>query len=166
MKYLLSVVLIVLGLTACSGERFHLRGSKPLPVVMQQGVFLQGVDPRSDFGFVLRDGLEDAGATLKRDPNEAQLVLHITSVREHRTVSGFSSTRQVREFNHSVDVDFRVSGTAIGESIGRSVHAERSQVYDGKYVLGTDEEEDVIKDELRREAVRLIILRLQALRIS
>jgi len=47
--------------------------------------------------------------------------------------------------------------------VERSVNAERSQVYDGQYVLGTAEEENVIKEELRREAVRLILLRLQAI---
>lgn len=91
------------------------------------------------------------------------MTLELVSLRENRSVTGYSSTRQVREFNHWIDVDFKVSSQRLPQSLARSVHAERSQVYDGKYVLGTAEEENLIKDELRREAVRLMLLRLQAL---
>lgn len=159
---ILSLTLVLPSLTACSGEPFRLRGSEPLPDIAQQGVYVQGIDPRGDFGIALQDGLEDAGATLKKTANDAGMLLTITNVRENRSVSGYSSTRQVREFNHSIDVDFRISSKGLPEAVERSVHAERSQVYDGKYVLGTSEEEAQIKGELRHEAVRLLLLRLQA----
>ncbi len=159
---LLTLALSVL-LSGCGGEPFHLRGSKPLPELMRQGIYVQGVDPLSDFGLALRDGLEDAGADVKQSEQDAAATLNITNLRENRSVSGYSSTRQVREFNHSVTVDFRVKTRTMAEAVERSVNAERSQVYDGQYVLGTAEEENVIKEELRREAVRLILLRLQAI---
>ena len=159
---LLTLALSVL-LSGCSGEPFHLRDSKPLPELMRQGIYVQGVDPRSDFGLALRDGLEDAGADVKQRELDAAATLNIINLRENRSVSGYSSTRQVREFNHSVTVDFRVKTRTMAEAVERSVNAERSQVYDGQYVLGTAEEENVIKEELRREAVRLILLRLQAI---
>jgi LPS-assembly lipoprotein len=164
MKAFILALSLLLLLPACGGEPFHLRGSKPLPELMLQGIYLQGLDPQSDFALALRDGLEDAGATLKENPQDAATTLTINNVRENRSVSGYSSTRQVREFNHSVAVDFTVKTPAMVESVARSVSATRSQVYDGKYVLGTAEEEAVIKEELRREAVRLILLRLQALK--
>ena len=163
MKLLITLLLVMGLLTACSGESFHLRGEKPLPLIAQQGVYLQGVDLRSDFGMALLDGLEDAGAVVKKQSAEAGLTLELVSLRENRSVTGYSSTRQVREFNHWIDVDFKVSSQRLPQSLACSVHAERSQVYDGKYVLGTAEEENLIKDELRREAVRLMLLRLQAL---
>jgi len=164
MKTLILALSLLLLLSACGGEPFHLRGSKPLPELMRQGIYLQGFDPQSDFAFALRDGLEDAGANIKQNPQDASTTLTISNLRENRSVSGYSSSRQVREFNHSVTVDFIVKTPAMTESIERSVSATRSQVYDGKYVLGTAEEETVIKEELRREAVRLILLRLQALK--
>lgn len=164
MKTLLLTLSLSLLLSACGGEPFHLRGSKPLPELMRQGIYLQGIDPRSDFGMALRDGLEDAGASVRQDEKDATTTLTITNLRENRSVSGYSSTRQVREFNHSVTVDFRVKTHDMAEGVERSVNTERSQVYDGKYVLGTAEEETVIKEELRREAVRLLLLRLQAIK--
>ncbi len=164
MKTLILALSLLLLLSACGGEPFHLRGSKPLPELIRQGIYLQGLDPQSDFALALRDGLEDAGADLKQNSQDAATTLTISNVRENRSVSGYSSSRQVREFNHSVTVDFIVKTPAMTESMERSVSATRSQVYDGKYVLGTAEEETVIKEELRREAVRLILLRLQALK--
>lgn len=164
MKALLLLLGLFSLLSACGGEPFHLRGSKPLPEFIREGVYVQGIDPENDFALALRDGLEDAGATLKDNPQDAKLILTINNVRESRSVFGYSSTRQVREFNHALGVDFSVKTPAMPESIERSVSATRSQVYDGKYVLGTAEEEIVIKEELRREAVRLILLRLQALK--
>jgi LPS-assembly lipoprotein len=155
---------MVMWLVGCSGEPFHLRGSKPLPELIRQGVYLQGVDLRSDFGIALRDGLEDAGVELEPQGNAAATNLTILKLNESRSVSGYSSTRQVREFNHFATVSFRVQTPGMAEGVERSVSAERSQVYDGKYVLGTAEEEAVIKEELRREAVRLILLRLQAIK--
>lgn len=163
-KRLVLWLMILAWLTGCGGEPFHLRGSKPLPDLIRQGVFLQGVDPRSDFGIALRDGLEDAGVDIEGRADPALTTLTILGLNESRSVSGYSSTRQVREFNHFVTVNFRVKTPGMAEGVERSVSAERSQVYDGKYVLGTAEEEAVIKEELRREAVRLLLLRLQALK--
>lgn len=157
------IVALLVAVAGCSGEPFHLRGSKPLPQLLRQGVYLQGVDPRSDFGIALRDGLEDAGADILTQPLANATMLTIVNLRETKTVSGYSSTRQVREFNHALQLDFQVKTPSMAEAVTRSVSAERSQVYDGQYVLGTAEEEALIKDALRREAVRLLLLRLQAL---
>jgi len=44
----------------------------------------------------------------------------------------------------------------------RSVHVERTQIYDGSRVLGSSEEEATIKQDLRREAARLVLLRVRA----
>ena len=162
MKRLLALCLSIC-LVGCGGEPFHLRQTKPLPVIAEQGVYVQGIDARSDFGRALMAGLEDAGANIKPRMDEAGLLLDIKGVRENKSGSGYSSTRQVREFNHWLDVDFAVKSKTLPQPVERSVHAERSQVYDGKYVLGTAEEEALIKEELRNEAVRLMLLRLQAL---
>ncbi|MEB4592997.1 LPS assembly lipoprotein LptE [Candidatus Thiothrix sp. Deng01] len=164
MKRLLLILNLLVWLAACGGEPFHLRGEKPLPAILGHGVYLAGIDPRSDFGIALRDGLEDAGASIKQDEQDAATTLTILNLQESRSVSGYSSTRQVREFNHFVNVDFRVKTREMPEGVERTVSAERSQVYDGQYVLGTAEEEAVIKEDLRREAVRLLLLRLQAVK--
>lgn len=155
---LLGLVLLVL---AGCGEPFHLRGSVPT-ARLQQSVYLQGTILPSDFEVALKQGLIQAGATLQSDPKVAQVHLTISRFDEKRTVSGYSATRQVREFNHALDVSFWVNAEGIAPSEERSVHVERTQVYDSLRVLGSAEEEAAIKQELRREAVRLLLLRLKA----
>lgn len=155
---LLGLVLLVL--VGC-GEPFHLRGSVPA-ARLQQSIYLQGAVLPDDFEADLKQGLTQAGATLQSDPKAAQVHLTISRFDEKRTVSSYSSTRQVREFNHALDVGFRVSGEGIAAGEERSVHVERTQVYDSLRVLGSAEEEAAIKQELRREAVRLVLLRLKA----
>jgi len=161
MKKIAFLLVLAVWLAGCA-EPFHLRGSSPMPQLMQN-IYLQGVDLQSDFGLALRDGLQSAGASIKQQAQDDAVLLTVTELRENRIVSGYSSTRQVREFNHALDVTFRVSGKALGEAQERSVHVERSQVYNGTYVLGAAEEEATIKQEMRREAVRLMILRLRAI---
>ncbi len=148
------LVMLVFWLSAC-GEPFHLRSVPELAQTMT----IQGVDTQSDFGQALFEGLQDAHVTIQE---QAPTLLTITNVAENRIVSGYSASRQVREFNHTLDVAFRISGGTIGEAKSESVHVERSQIYDSNYVLGTSSEEDQIKQELRREAVRLMILKLRA----
>jgi LPS-assembly lipoprotein len=145
-------------LSAC-GEPFHLRGSAGSMPEIAQAMTVQGVDMQSDFGQALSEGLQNARVTLQEN---APTLLTITGVTENRIVSGYSANRQVREFNHILDVAFRISGGTVGEAKPQSVHVERSQIYDSNYVLGTSSEEDQIKQELRREAVRLMILKLRA----
>ena len=69
----------------------------------------------------------------------------------------------MREFNHALDVSIRVSGEGVTDPTEvRSVHVERTQIYDGTSVLGSSEEEATIKQDLRREAARLLLLRVRA----
>lgn len=157
------VLLLGLLLLGCGGEPFRLRDSQPIPEVARQGLYLQGVDPRSDLGLALRDGLEEAGVNILAQPTPQAAGLEITGFRENRLVSGYSAARQVREFIHTVALDFTVQAPNLDKVTG-TIQAERSQVYDGKYVLGTADEEALIKAALRREAVRLLLLRLRAIR--
>lgn len=160
---LLPVLLLSGLLGACGGEPFHLRGHNPIAVLAQKTVFVQGVAPDSEFGLALHDGLVDAGALMVDKAQDASTVLTIVTVAENRKVSGYSATRQVSELDHLLDVTFFASGKGITDTDKRTVHAERSQVYDNTYVLGTSDEETIIRQDLHREAVRLVLLRLQAL---
>lgn len=161
MKQIASFCGILVLLAGC-GEPFHLRGNALMPS-LQQGVYVQGMNTPVEFDQALRQGLERAGASIKQDPKAAQVTVTVNSYDEKRTVSGYSSTRQVREFNHALDVSIRVSGEGVADPTeARSVHVERTQIYDGTSVLGSSEEEATIKQDLRREAARLLLLRVRA----
>lgn len=163
----LVLILLVVVLQGCS-TGFKLRGADSLTQVPLRGlsVFISS-EQQPQFTKVLRSGLENRGAALVSSPAPGVIVLKILGLEEDKTVSAYSAVRQVREFNHYIELDFTASRkTAAVEpkQVTAKVRAERSQIYDSQYVLGTNEEERVIQNELRREAVRLLALRLGVLR--
>ena len=168
MKSWISIISLALWLSACGGEPFRLHHSRPIPdFVKQQGVYIEEAyeqDPGRINGVVegLRTALEEHKVPVMTNPQTPNKIV-ITRIRENRTVSGYSASRQVREFNHTIEVDYKLVSPYISAPIEQTIRAERSQVYNSTYVLGTAEEETAIKQELQQEAVRLMLLRLQAL---
>lgn len=164
-KHLISL-LLGLNLAACAG--FHLRGSDSTlsaPLKTQQ-VWIQGLDPKTSFGQKLMLALEQAGASLSSEASSASLKLTITELAEDKTATAYSAARQVREFNHFLNISFTaesLANTAL-KPLESSIHVERNQIYDSRYVLGVSEEERSIQVELETEAARLLALRLAALR--
>lgn len=157
-------LLLVLSLAACAG--FQLRGadSALLAPLKGQQVLVQGLDPKSSFSSKLSSALEQAGASVATD-SPASLQLTITYFKEDKTATAYSAARQVREFNHFLELRFLVEAKDKPEmkALESSIHVERNQIYDGRYVLGVSEEELSIQAELEAEAARLLALRLTAL---
>ena len=168
MKSWIGIISLALWLSACGGEPFRLHHSRPIPdFVKQQGVYIEEAyeqDPGRVNGVVegLRNALEERKVPVMTNPQTPNKIV-ITRIRENRTVSGYSASRQVREYNHTIEVDYKLVSPYISAPVEQNIRAERSQVYNSTYVLGTAEEEIAIKHELQQEAVRLMLLRLQAL---
>lgn len=156
----------MLSLAACTG--FHLRGadSSLLAPLKGQQVWVQGLDTHSGFGQKLTAALEQAGASSTSEAASANLKLTITQLTENKTATAYSAARQVREFNHFIDVRFsaEAGSSSANQPLESSIHVERNQIYDSRYVLGVSEEERSIQAELETEAARLLALRLAALR--
>lgn len=159
-------LLLALNLAACTG--FHLRGadSTLLAPLKGQQVFVQGLDAKTSFAQKLASALEQAGAVTVADDKQASLKLNITQLEESKTATAYSAARQVREFNHFIDLRFSAvaSANTSAEPLESSIYVERNQIYDSRYVLGVSEEERSIQAELETEAARLLALRLAALR--
>ncbi|WP_298608415.1 LPS assembly lipoprotein LptE [uncultured Thiothrix sp.] len=158
-------LLLVLMLAACAG--FQLRGadSALLAPLKGQQVAVQGLDVNSSFSKKLRTALEQAGASVATD-SPATMQLTITDFKEEKTATAYSAARQVREFNHYLNLHFTAEAKDKPElkPLESSLHVERNQIYDSRYVLGVSEEERSIQAELETEAARLLALRLAALR--
>ncbi|MEZ5475997.1 MAG: hypothetical protein R3E95_00365 [Thiolinea sp.] len=127
------------------------------------------MDTREGFGAVLKATLLRQGAQLTEATTEPKtatgLQLFISKLQEGKTVSAYSAVRQVREFNHFIEVSYSIRrADAAGDVplIPSPVRAERTQIYDSRYVLGVAEEERQIQRELQAEAARLLTIRLGA----
>ncbi len=160
--------LLLAALLAGCSSGFKLRGADSLTQVPLQGLsVLINSQQKPQFAKILRSGLENRGAELVGSPASGVIILTINHLKEDKTVSAYSAVRQVREFNHYIELDFTASrqlATKQPQQVTARVRAERSQIYDSRYVLGTNEETRVIQNELRQEVVRLLALRLGVLR--
>jgi LPS-assembly lipoprotein len=168
LRGLLITLFAVAVLNGCSAG-FKPRGADSLTQVPLSGlsVFIKANKQRPPFIKVLRRGLEKSGATLVTEAAAGVIELDITKLEEDKIVSAYSSERQVREFNHYIELDFTAKRTLAAQKprqVSAVVRAERIQIYDSQYVLGADEEERTIRNELRTEVVRLLALRLGVLR--
>lgn len=163
--------LVCLALQGCSTTAgFKPRAADSLSQVPLQGlsVLINDADKSQVFMKALARGLERSGAKRVTQWVPGVIVLTITKLEEDKTVSAYSAVRQVREFNHYIDLNFTAQRSQAGgepTSVAATVRVERTQIYDSQYVLGGSEEERMIKQELRAEAVRLLALRLGVLRI-
>ncbi len=137
-----------------------------VPLLGQQ-VSIAASTLRPDFSALLQRGLQASGAQLVSATAPGVIVLSVNGLDEDKTVSAYSSIRQVREFNHYIELSFtaqRQSATANQPiTSANKVRAERTQIYDSRYVLGVSAEALTIRDELRAEAVRLLALKLSVL---
>lgn len=156
-------MLLALNLAACG---FHLRGadSSLLTPLKGQLVWVQGISAQSSFGQKLNLALEKAGASLATEVSASTVKVTINRLEENKTATAYSAARQVREFNHFLDLSFTAEASAATKPLESSIHVERNQIYDSRYVLGVSEEERSIQAELETEAARLLALRLAALR--
>ncbi len=155
-------ILLAIGLTACSGESFHLRGSVALPEVYQL-IYLQGNSADSPFEKVLQKKLAEVGSKLVTDPEKATAILQLDNYQEGKRVAAYGSNREVREYLIYLRFDFTTKLTSNNRVLIpiSKINLDKIQIYDSAFVLGKIEEERLIKEDLRENAARQVLLRLQ-----
>ena len=151
---------LTLVLSACGGGTgFHLRGSDPM-AIQSLKVAVEGEDS-TEFGSLVRLALQTRGAVLS-DASSAEVVLTLQTPIESRRVSGYSATRAVSAFRYTTEARFGLKRQGAAEALIDSVAQSQVQAYDSEYVLGTQEEADQIKANLKRDVARLLALKVAA----
>ncbi|MBK8454681.1 MAG: LPS assembly lipoprotein LptE [Thiofilum sp.] len=151
---------LTLILSACGGETgFHLRGSDPI-AMQSLKVAVEG-ENNTEFGSLVRSVLQARGAVLS-DATTAEILLTLQAPLESRRVSGYSATRAVSAFRYTTEASFSLKRQGTAQVLTDSVAQSQVQAYDSEYVLGTQEEADQIKSNLRREVARLLALKVVA----
>ncbi len=145
--------------TAACG--YTLRESSPLPTVLST-VAIDTIDYDSPLVTDLQRELGAAGATLKPLNSAGASTLRIVSETAERNVISLDDRAKVGEFELSYRVVYAVDGTD-GKPLLRDTQIALSRVYsfDEQQAIGASQEEDIIRSELRRDVVRMIMERLQ-----
>jgi len=148
--------LLCLTLTACG---FHLKETTELPSTFQK-VSVQGISIERNFGRVLRDAFTDARSDLQANTDHPTK-LTISKLEEGRRVAAYNFDRTVRQY--LLFMTFEYTLEANGKKLGTfPVNIDSTLNYDSDFVLGEQEEERLIREELRRDAARLILLRFKS----
>lgn len=157
---LILLVLVALSLPGCG---FHLRGSVDMPSQMEI-TFIQGGNPYSVFIIELRQALESRNIELVTTSEDATAVLHVISQRSDRRTLSVDLTGKSLEFLIQYEVEFELRGE--GDEVilpVQKVTSERAFVFVKTDVLGAEREANYIRDELERELVTLVMMRLSAI---
>ncbi|MCP5149673.1 MAG: hypothetical protein H6983_19265 [Ectothiorhodospiraceae bacterium] len=140
------------------GCGFQLRGQAGLPEDVRS-VYLEGVPAIAD---ELEIFLESAGASREKGQAGSDLAIFLRNERYHRRVLSVDpNSGKEREFELVYLVEFdarRGDGTVLVEP--QEVSILRDYVFDPDAVIGKSREEEVLREEMRRDAAQQILRRL------
>jgi outer membrane lipopolysaccharide assembly protein LptE/RlpB len=156
------LVLLSSVLVACSGESFHLRGHGSIPSV-NETLYLNGVSRLNPFSIALRDAIKGAGSLVTQNKSQASIQLNVDNINEGKIATGYSRARKVREYDIFLKLNYSFTHLNKGNTVlsKGTVNLSQTQLYDSDFALGKAEEEELIKQELRRRAAHLILTKLR-----
>jgi LPS-assembly lipoprotein len=154
-------LLAVLTLTALGGCGFHLRRSAQLPAGMQR-VYLT-VHGGGDLQRQLAQSLKLAGSDVvdEPDPTSAQLNVPVVSFSTQAlTMTGYG---RISEYAVRLHLEFEAQDAA-GKVLAprQSINLSREFTYNASQTIGSGTQAEALREEMRRDAVQAIMLRLQA----
>lgn len=156
---LLGALLMISALAGCG---FQLRGSANLPAEMST-TWVNIPDPTSAFARELELLLRGNGVTLAEGPGEDVAELRITRERISRRALTISGDARVREFELVFDLRFSLVDAAGDVLLGpESLRLERDFQFDEQEILGATTEEELLREDLRRDMAAALVRRLEA----
>ncbi len=146
-----------MSLTACG---FHLRGAVDLPPELERTVVV-GTAANSPLGRAVRDVVSGAGAQLVGSPEAATGVLRLAEGGFSRRLLTVDRAGRASGYELRYQLAFELLSPT-GEVLlpSQSVTVIRDYDFDPDNVISTDEQEAVIRDEMRLRAVRQMVRRV------
>ena len=150
------VLFFAIGLNACG---YHLRGmGGGTQTAKFKNVFLEGASGslREQFGEVLRM----SSGKLAASPEGADLLIKVLNEKFNRRAVSLNFSGRSNEFELSYRLEFQLAGAdTVFLASDKPLEINRSYFNDQQYMLAKNEEENVIRGEIYREAVMSILNR-------
>lgn len=156
-KHALLLCLAML-LAACG---FHLRGAPELPPQMAR-TYIDTKDPYSLFYRFLREELTAAGVELVDSAAAANAVFSILSDETDQRVLSVSARNVPREYEVYYSVYFTLQsndGLLLEPQLQTGT---RDYTYDETQVLGKSREEELLREAIARDLVRIVLIQLSS----
>lgn len=159
MRIIVLLLCIVLSsmLTACG---FELRGAAALPAELGKLYVQSSAQLRNDIEVFL----QGSSTQLVNNRPQANLTLTLSNPRyQRRVLSVDPNTGHEREFELSYSVDVVATDTS-GRAIlaPQTLSQQRDYVFNAAALIGSNQEEEVLRVEMRRDLVRQLLFRLRA----
>lgn len=156
------IFLYIILLSLVSGCGFHLRGSQGLDPGVER-IHVSGTNNYGDFVRELKLSLEQRDTAVVTDREEAPFSLRVLGENTTRRAVATTSDITVSEYELRMTVEFELLN-ADGQRLIEPMElvAERIYVFDRQSLAGSSEEEDLLKEEMRRDLVRQLIQRINA----
>ena len=157
---ILCVLVFLGGLAGCG---FHLAGTGKLPDDLD-AVSVQGVSSSPELSHLITQSLESRQINVV-EKDQAKILVNVLREHTSKTVLAFDNEGKVREYGLTLSVTFDVRKPDNSYLLGeQSISVTRNLIFDKDNVLGTREEEQQLLDEMRRDAARRILYRLQKIK--
>lgn len=153
-----SMLLVLQLLYGCG---FHLRGSVNLPPQMQ-AVFIEGVSANEQFSLDFAEAIRLSGGRVVSEKKEAKSILRIIAQRFDRRAISLSESGLVNEYALVYLLDFEVASPDGHSLLSRqSIEVVRDYFDNQQQVLGTSQQQSVIREEIYKEAARTVLRRAE-----
>jgi len=147
-------------LSACG---FQLRGAAMLPF---STMYVQAA-PSSAFAIQLKRAVQAGSATrVTERPEEAEVVLQITTELQEKQILSLGGGGRVREFQLRYRVGFRLTDAKNREHIpATEIVLRRDYSFNDEQALSKESEEALLFRDMRNDAVQQLVRRLQATKL-
>ena len=152
--FLLSITLL---LGACG---FHLRGQGAFALPFQT-LYVKSANDYAPFITELKRAIETNGVQITGTPEQAQLTLHIVSEVTDKQILSLSGSGRVREYRLQYRISLRAYDQKQQEWLAPDeITLRRDFSYDDTQVLAKEQEESLLYQNMRSDAVQQILRRL------
>lgn len=151
--------LLLLALAGCG---FHLRGAPAVPPEMAR-TYIDAEDRHSLFYRKLRRELRAAGVRVVESPADASAVFSILADATDQRVLSVSARNVPREYEvyYTISYALRSGEQVMMERQDQTV--TRDYTWDERLVLGKSHEEDLLRESIAEDLVRIVMIQLSAI---
>jgi len=153
-------IFLVFGIIALSSCGFHLSGPRPLAF----STIYVGISEYTSLGIALRRQIALSGSTtVEKDAARAEATLQILANERGREILSLTPIGTVREYELTQVVRFRLVDRSGNEMIPPSaLSVRREYTFSDELILGKEQEEALLYDDMEKDLVRQLMRRLAA----
>jgi LPS-assembly lipoprotein len=153
------LILVATGLAACG---FHLQGAFTAPTGMQR-TYIESIDRYSPFIRAFESRLRDAGVVLNDSAEDATAIFTIAFDDTSQRVLSVSTRNVPTEYEVYYTLTYRLDVGAASLMPEQTLTLTRDYTYDSTLVLGKAHEEELLRDAIVQDLVRIVMKQISTL---